>query len=285
LLSMLVPTTPAGQMLQKTQWATVGFYVILAAAIYLVYQAEQLIELWLYAQPAVAEAGFERRLAIVLVISFVIVPALAWVQLTPERWLQQIQQAHQVKKLEMQQAGEIAIIRNNLIWLEEKALIGYVNLLPDEQRAVLAGTEGLIKGINDQQRAIARMFGIHADIERDFMGDADIEQAMRAAEQATSRHAITQIDAPSPSERAPATYTEPHTSARGADHPRSSQMIPHEREYTIAYQHFGAEAWTVKDLAGVLAIEPETAGKRKRAWEDAQLVNGRVQSNGRYRFV
>jgi hypothetical protein len=286
LLSMLVPTTPAGQMLQKTQWATVGFYVILAAAIYLVYQAEQLIELWLYAQPAVAEAGFERRLAIVLVISFVIVPALAWVQLTPERWMQQIQQAHQVKKLEMQQAGEIAIIRNNLIWLEEKALIGYVNLLPDEQRALLAGTEGLIKGINDQQRAIARLFGIHADIERDFMGDADIEQAMRQVEQAAGRHTITQIDAPSPAERAPAPYTEPHKAATMARVPGTQGNARDDGEYTIAYERFGAEeAWTVRDLAGVLKVAESTARKTKIAWEDAQLVSGRGLSNGRYRFI
>src|SRR6185369_17744207 len=51
--SILVPTTPAGQLLQKTQWATIGFWVILAAALFLIYQAEQLIELWLYAQPAI----------------------------------------------------------------------------------------------------------------------------------------------------------------------------------------------------------------------------------------
>src|SRR6266508_6082042 len=176
LLSMLVPTTPAGQLLQKTQWATVGFYVILGAAIYLVYQAEQLIELWLYAQPAVAEAGFERRLAIVLVISFVIVPALAWVQLTPERFLAQIQQAHQVRKLEMMQRGEIAIVRGRLIWAEQKAAVGFANLLPAEQREVIDTLHGLFRGIPDQQRAIARTMEIGADLERTMMGDADLAE-------------------------------------------------------------------------------------------------------------
>jgi hypothetical protein len=144
LLSMLVPTTPAGQLLQKTQWATVGFYVILAAAIFMTFQAEQLIESWLYAQPAIAESGFERRLAIVLVIAFVVIPALAWVQLTPERWLQQIQQAHAVKKLEMQQRGELAIVKASILSAERKALLGWANLLPLEQQEVLHTIRGLI---------------------------------------------------------------------------------------------------------------------------------------------
>ncbi len=236
LLSMLVPTTPAGQLLQKTQWATVGFYVILGAAIYLVYQAEQLIELWLYAQPAVAEAGFERRLAIVLVISFVIVPALAWVQLTPERFLAQIQQAHQVRKLEMMQRGEIAIVRGRLIWAEQKAAVGFANLLPAEQREVIDTLHGLFRGITDQQRAIARTLEIGADLERTMMGDADLAEhfdyvaealtsqtvepaALPAPQSESVRHGAHDDRAPGPSgraERAPAAYTEPHNGATTA---------------------------------------------------------------------
>src|SRR6266508_4925222 len=174
LLSMLVPTTPAGQLLQKTQWATIGFYVILAAAIYLVYQAEQLIELWLYAQPAVAEAGFERRLAIVLVISFVIVPALAWVQLTPERWVQSVQQAHAVKKLEMQQRSELAIIKASLLRAETLAAVGWANLLPGEKDEVLGTLRGLLMGSADSMRAVVKTLGLSADLERSIMDDDEI---------------------------------------------------------------------------------------------------------------
>jgi len=135
LLSMLVPTTPAGQLLQKTQWATIGFYVILGSALFLVVQAEQLIETWLYGQPGVRELGSWRALAFVLVIAFVVIPALAWVQLTPERWVQSVQQAHAVKKLEMQQRGELAIIKASLVRAETLAAIGWANLLPLEQEA------------------------------------------------------------------------------------------------------------------------------------------------------
>src|SRR5215210_7940373 len=53
LWSMLVPTTPAGQLLQKTQWRTFGFAAIVGAAFFLSYQAEWMLEAWLYAQPAI----------------------------------------------------------------------------------------------------------------------------------------------------------------------------------------------------------------------------------------
>src|SRR5215212_7146967 len=53
--SILVPTTPAGQLLQKTQWATVGFWVILGAALYLTYYAYQWISLWWFNQTIIRE--------------------------------------------------------------------------------------------------------------------------------------------------------------------------------------------------------------------------------------
>jgi hypothetical protein len=57
-------------------------------------------------------------------------------------------------------------------------------------------------------------------------------------------------------------------------------------DYTIVYEAFGTDqAWTVRDLAGVLKVAESTARERKIAWEDAQLVSGRGLSNGRYRFV
>jgi hypothetical protein len=310
LLSMLVPTTPAGQLLQKTQWRTIGFPVIVGCALFLSYQAEFMLELWLTAQTAVREAGFAQPMAISLMIAFVVVPALAWVQLTPERWLQQIQQAHQVKKLDMQQRGELALIRAALIKAEQRALIGYVNLLPLERDEHFATIRGLVMGINDQQHAIARTMGVSADLERTMMGDSDIATALDSVKLALEQSEMRIIDAPddtpaetgetralthsperapSPSGRAgtaPAPHTKPHKSVDEPDRRGSSQMIPHYEEYTIAYEHYHSDtAWSVKMLAEVLGIEPETAGKRRRAWEGVGLVSGEGLSNGRYRFI
>jgi len=180
LLSALVPTTPAGQLLQKTQWRTVGFAAIIAAAVYLTWQGNKLIELWLLAQPGIAETQIARTLAISLSIAFVLVPALAWTQLTPERWLAQIQQAHQVRKLELQQAGEIAIIKARLLWAEQRAAMSYANMLPQEQQEIRDTLQGLLMGIADTQRGIARTLGISAELERVYptLEDGEIADTM-----------------------------------------------------------------------------------------------------------
>lgn len=174
LWSALVPSTPAGQLLQKTQWRTFGFGAIVAAAIYLSYQAETMIELWLWAQPGIQEAGFARPLAMSLSIGFILIPALAWTQLTPERWLSQVQQAHQVKKLELQQRGELAIVKASLMRAERLALKGWANLLPLEQDEVFHTVRGLIQATSDTQRAIVRTLDLSSDLERDIMDDQQI---------------------------------------------------------------------------------------------------------------
>ncbi len=202
LLSMLVPTTPAGQLLQKTQWATIGFYVILASALFLIYQAEQLIELWLYAQPGVSEAHFERRLAIVLVIAFVVIPALAWIQLTPERWVAAVQQAHQVKKLEMQQRGELAIIKASLMRAETLAAIGWANLLPLEQEEAIGSLRGLLMAQSDTMRSVVRTLGLSADLERSIMGDEEIAGELEYVKNAID--ILPGVDRPAAPRSAPA---------------------------------------------------------------------------------
>lgn len=75
-----------------------------------------------------------------------VIPALAWVQVTPERWLAEIQQAHLVKKAELEQRGELAIIKARLLWAEQKAAVGYARLLPAEQKEVRDTLKGLLMG-------------------------------------------------------------------------------------------------------------------------------------------
>ena len=62
LLSMLIPATPAGQLLQKTQWGTIGFWVIIPAVGFLIVHAYDLMLAWFSAQPLIAEAVLARRL-------------------------------------------------------------------------------------------------------------------------------------------------------------------------------------------------------------------------------
>lgn len=282
LWSMLVPTTPAGQLLQKTQLRTVGFVFIVAAAIYLSVQAESMIESWLWSQPGIAESGMARSLAISLSIAFILIPALAWVQLTPERWLQQIQQAHMVKKLEMQQRGELAIIRATLLKAEKRALVGFVNLLPMEKQEHIETIQGLLIGINDQQRAIARTMGVSAELERDFGGDMDIAAALDSVKSELLKEEIKVLDAPRESTspivnmaHTPAHVDEPtHVDSRlQSSIPRESpasvrrHTTPHDAAYLqAAHDAFGRRPWTLKQLAAELQLGDTSAGSLRDAW-------------------
>jgi hypothetical protein len=155
LLSMLVPTTPAGQLLQKTQWRTVGFPVIIVSTGLLGYYAQQLTRLWFESQPEVRDANLVPAYMAAAIVGFIIIPALCWVQVSPERWIREVEQAHNVKKLELMQRGELAIVAARLLWAEQKAAIGYAKLLPAEQQEVRDTLRGLLMGIGDTQRSIA----------------------------------------------------------------------------------------------------------------------------------
>lgn len=285
LLSMLVPTTPAGQLLQKTQWRTIGFPVIVACAVFLTYQAYSMIELWLYAQQYVREAGFARPLAISSTIAFVVIPALAWVQLTPERWLQQIQQAHQVRRLEIQQSGELAILKARMLWAKQKAAVDFAKLLPVEQDEVFGTLRGLFMSIGDTQRDIARTLGISAELERDMLGDDVIVKQLEHVRDAMDSGRVV-LDSPAADQRA---MLAPHQDAApvapaGPPQPRPAAPRSAPQRYAVEYDtacQMLRGAWSVHALADVLGVAERTARDRLNAWIEQGLV---AQSDTKGRF-
>lgn len=298
LLSMLVPTTPAGQLLQKTQWATIGFYVILGSAAFLVFQAEHLIETWLYGQPGVRELGNWRALAFVLVIAFVVIPALAWVQLTPERWVQSVQQAHAVKKLELQQRGELAIIKASLIRAETLAAIGWANLLPLEQEEAVKSLQGLLMASSDTMRSVIRTLGLSADLERSIMDDADIAEGLEyikdaidvlpeisPAARADTAPIVRMRDLPPQEMRQAVATAVDQAVARHVDtRPQSSESretpdatcrqvtTPDDAYARAGRAAFGRVPWEVKRLAAELNISETSARAMKDEWLRAGVV-------------
>lgn len=188
LLSMLIPTTPAGQMLQKTQWRTIGFWVIIPAVLWLGAYAIELMRLWFDAQPAIKAGNLQMAYIAACVVAFIMIPALAWVQVTPERWIQEIEAAHAVKKLQLLQDGELAILKAQLVRVEQQAAIGWANLLPAEQQEVTETLKGLFMAISDNQRLIARTVGAQAAAER-ALGDADIAESLAYVQKQLARPA------------------------------------------------------------------------------------------------
>lgn len=285
LWSMLVPTTPAGQLLQKTQWRTIGFAFIVAAAIYLSLQAEWMIEAWLYGQPAIAESGLQRSLAISLSIAFILIPALAWVQLTPERWLQQIQQAHQVKRLELQQRGELAILKSRILWATQRAAVSYANLLPAEQKEIVDTMRGLFMSIGDTQRDIARTLQIDADLSRTILDDERIADDLNYVADALTAQEVTQRALPQPNAE-----TNANANAR-TDRERSAAVPPRTTNanandtLAAARRALGANLWTRADLEAALSIQKTKAAEYIKAWRQTGDVVDINDPAYHYQFV
>jgi hypothetical protein len=141
LWSMLLPSSPAGRLLQKQTWRTPGYAATIAAALFLTYHAWRWLSSWWQAQPNVADAGEAGMLSITSMIAAVLLPALAWCVTTPEQWIAQIEQARHVKRLEMAMKMEEAAMRASYARAVALLNAGLSNLTI-EQRKELGGILG-----------------------------------------------------------------------------------------------------------------------------------------------
>jgi hypothetical protein len=235
----------------------------------------------------------------VLVIAFVVIPALAWVQLTPSAGWQQIQQAHAVKKLEMQQRGELAIIKASILSAERKALLGWANLLPLEQQEVLHTIRGLIMASSDTQRDIVRTLGLGAELERDIMGDETIADSLIMSRSGWTCYPICARSPRAPAEtgdtraiaRQEASPAAPQSRAPAAGipaPPQSAAVSGSQRQYAEEY-HAARErlsgVWSSSDLGEVIGKSPRAALDRIYAWMREGLVKRGLDGKGTYYFT
>jgi hypothetical protein len=159
--SMLLPSSPAGRLLQKQTWATPGYCVVIGAALFLTYYAGVWLRTWWYAQPSIVETGQDGFLTITSLITMVFLPALSWTIVTPEQWVAQIEQARQVRRLEHTLKLEDAAMR---AWFARAVILLNAELtnLTIEQRRELAGILGGFARI--QQRAMEGIAASWKDI-------------------------------------------------------------------------------------------------------------------------
>jgi hypothetical protein len=282
LLSMLVPTTPAGQLLQKTMWRTIGFPVVIVSTVVLGFYAQALIRAWFESQPEVVAGNLTPAYMVAALVGFIVIPALCWVQVTPERWIREVEQAHQVRKLELMQRGELAIVKARLLWAEQKALIGYAKLLPAEQKEVIDTMRGLLMGIGDTQRAISRTLGIDGELERSIMGDREIADTLDYVSQQLEKparsidRALTyfddrerESDVHNCEHAEPAhvnTRLEPSIPREARDTTRRHMTTGDDAYARAARQSFGVTPWTIKRLAEVLDIGETKARELRDEW-------------------
>ncbi len=155
LVSFLIPWSPAGMLLQKINARTWGYTVITVAALFLLYYSYDIQYAWWQAQPVVAESGYVLPQVMVGIIGFVIIPALLWTPVTSDELVEQVRQAHLVKRYELQTQADIAILRNTLLRAQEKALIGFANLTVQEREELASVMRGLVRGIDGTMKEIA----------------------------------------------------------------------------------------------------------------------------------
>jgi hypothetical protein len=154
LTSFLIPWSPGGMLLQKINARTWGYTVVIGAALYLLYYSFEIQYSWWASQPTVASTGLILQQVIIGIIGFIIIPALLWTPVTSEELVEQVRQAHLVRRYELQTQADIAILRATLLRAQEKALIGFANLTVQEKEELAGVMRGLVKGIDQTLRDI-----------------------------------------------------------------------------------------------------------------------------------
>ncbi|MEI6180260.1 MAG: hypothetical protein WCP31_05865, partial [Chloroflexales bacterium] len=120
LTSFLIPWSPGGMLLQKINARTWGYTVVIGAALYLLYYSFEIQYSWWASQPAVASTGLILQQVIIGIIGFIIIPALLWTPVTSEELVEQVRQAHLVRRYELQTQADIAILRATLLRAQER---------------------------------------------------------------------------------------------------------------------------------------------------------------------
>jgi hypothetical protein len=156
LVSFLIPWSPGGMLLQKVNARTWGYAVVICSSLYLLYYSYQIQYSWWAAQPVVRDSNLIYQQVLIGIIGFIIIPALLWTPVTSEELVEQVRQAHLVKRYELQTQADIAILRATLMRAQEKALIGFANLTVEEREELAAVMKGLVTGIDRTLREVGQ---------------------------------------------------------------------------------------------------------------------------------
>jgi hypothetical protein len=236
LMSFLIPWSPAGMLMQKVQLRTVGYPVVIACALYLLYYSYQIQWSWWAAQPTVADTGLVNQQMLIGIIGFIIIPALLWTPVSSDELVEQVRQAHLVKRYELQTQADIAILRATLLRAQEKALVGFANLTVDEREELAAVMRSLVGGIDRTLREVGQTVKTVSGVAIPFDGmlddNEDIREVLDYISESLTRSTLTargEVERQEMALQAPASEREYRDDRRYQQHdPRSD---PREARY------------------------------------------------------
>src|SRR6266542_2324651 len=179
LVSFLIPWSPGGMLLQKVNARTWGYLVVVGCSLYLLYYSFQIQLSWWLAQPVVADSNLVYQQVLIGIIGFIIIPALLWTPVTSEELVEQVRQAHLVKRYELQTQADIAILRATLLRAQEKALVGFANLTVDEREELAAVMRSLVGGIDRTLREVGQTVKTVSGVAMPFDGMLDDNEDIR----------------------------------------------------------------------------------------------------------
>jgi hypothetical protein len=292
LWSILVPTTPAGQLLQKTQWATVGFWMILGAALYLTKYAYEWIGQWWANQSIVADNGLDGTVTIFCLIGFVLVPSLAWTVVTPERWLIQVNQAREVRKIErMMQLEDLsykAMIARTRAILNAELAGSAVSRIPELAGLLMASEKLTNQALYQVAQGYSAMY--NAELRLGLENEPELEERYRK-----TVNLLVEAHNDRPELASPLTLLEqgnPTPTAEqkvvvevGAQSVLSRLSTPARQNYIAARNVLGDGAWMRRDLETALSCQHSEASERIREWKTAGLVVDVTSPKWHYRFI
>jgi len=179
LISFLIPWSPAGMLLQKVNMKTAGYTVVIICSLYLLYYSYWIMSAWWSAQPVTADANLVSQQMLIGVIGFIIVPALLWTPVSSDELVEQVRQAHLVKRYELQTQADIAILRATLLRAQQLSLKGFANLTILERQELSGAMNGLVSSVNKTLREVGDTVRAVSGVAMPFDGMLDDNEDIR----------------------------------------------------------------------------------------------------------
>lgn len=277
LWSFVIPWSPGGMLLQRIQARTVGLYVVFGAAVFFTYYSFKLQSSWWLAQPGTVDSNLVYQQVMVGLLLYIIIPGLIWTPISPDEFETQVKQDQLVKRYEMQTKADIAILDATLLRAQQRAAVGFANLLPAEREELAGVMTGLITGMDDTLQRIAgnfneaaeTIYGQHgtdlfsappfasdfADM-LDYISESISGMGQRELPPATGDTIPVGVPVPAPALPA---------GVRG-------ESLRFPAEYQAARGQLRG-VWSDADLAKIIGKDPRTARDRIKAWRAAGLVD------------